>query len=138
MQLEFSGSAPYDYSEGPTGKLSVEVEIEGVRIAAVIDTGAPYLICEPSIAEQLSFSPSEFLDIAELRTHLGTVSGRLYRARLTLVADSGASTELQATVFVPDPNDWKDNPSFLGFHGCLERIRIAIDPGSENLYFGHY
>jgi hypothetical protein len=31
---------------------------------------------------------------------------------------------------------WNDMPSILGFYGCLERIRMAIDPVTETFYFG--
>ncbi len=138
MNLDFSGSTPYGYSGDPTGKLTIQVEIAGLRITAVVDTAAPYMICEPEIAEQLSFSVSESIGATQLRTHLGPVTGHLYRAPITLPAASGASVELQATVFVPQPDQWIDNPSFLGFHGCLERIRLAIDPSTDSFYFGPY
>jgi hypothetical protein len=138
MNLEFSGRTPYGYSGEPTAKLAIEVEIAGVRVSAIVDTAAPYMICEPEIAEQLSFTASESIGATQLRTHLGLVTGHLYRAPIILPAASGASVELQATVFVPEGDKWDDNPSFLGFHGCLERIRVAIDPGTESFYFGPF
>lgn len=137
MNLEFSGSTPYIYSGEPAGKLTLGVEIDGIRITAVVDTGAPYMICEPEIAEQLDLKRGESLGDCELRTHLGLVDGCLYRMSLTLLAASpGASATLEVTLFVPRAELWKDNPSFLGFHGCLERIRFAIDPATDNFYFG--
>jgi hypothetical protein len=138
MDLEFSGATPYGYSGDPTGKLTIEVEIAGFRTTAVVDTAAPYMICEPEIAEQLSLSASESIGATQLLTHLGLVTGYLYRAPITLPASSGRSVELQATVFVPQPDQWANNPSSLGFHGCLERIRLAIDPGTDMFYFGSY
>ncbi len=138
MDLQFSGSTPYSYSGELTGKLTIEVEIAGLRTMAVIDTAAPYMICEPAIAGQLSFSIPESIGVAHLQTQLGRVTGHLYRAPIVLLASSGESLELQATVFVPQPDQWADNPSFLGFHGCLERIRLGVDPGADTFYFGPY
>ncbi len=136
MNLEFSGSTPYSYSGEPAGKLTLAVEIDGIRTTAVVDTGAPYMICEPEIAEQLNLGRDESLEDCKLRTHLGVVDGCLCRKPLTLLAESGASATLQVTLFVPRAELWKDLPSFLGFHGCLERIRFAIDPATERFYFG--
>jgi hypothetical protein len=136
MDLEFSGRTPYGYSGDPTGKVTIEVEIAGVRTTAVVDTAAPYMICEPEIAGQLSLSVSESIGATQLRTHLGVITGHLFRVPITLHASAGMSVELQATLFVPQPDQWVDNPSFLGFHGCLERIRLAIDPGADMFYFG--
>ena len=138
MDLNFPGSTPYAYTGDPAGKLTVQVEIEGFRTTAVVDTAAPYMICDPEIAEQLDFSARASIGSQTLSTRFGHVTGNLYRATITLLATSGRSIELEATVFVPQPDQWAENPSFLGFHGCLERIRLAIDPGASLFYFGPY
>lgn len=138
MELHFAGSTPYGYSGEPTGKITVEVEIEGFRTVAVVDTAAPYMICHPEIAEHLRLSGSTSIGTVSLRTHLGQVTGDLHRATITLPATSGASIQLEATVFVPELDQWAENPSFIGFHGCLERIRLAIDPETNLFYFGNY
>jgi hypothetical protein len=49
------------------------------------------------------------------------------------MADEGESTEVEATFFVS--KDWI-GPTFLGYSGFLDRIRIAIDPSSDSVFFG--
>ena len=44
----------------------------------------------------------------------------------------------EATAFVPElehGETWP-LPSYLGGQGCLDRIRFAVDPGDEVVYFG--
>jgi hypothetical protein len=60
----------------------------------------------------------------------------LYRAAVLLIATQGESAELEVTAFVPDDETWNDEPLFLGFFNCLDRVRFAIDPVAERFYFG--
>jgi hypothetical protein len=56
-----------------------------------------------------------------------------------LLAEAGGNLGFEATAFVPEQHEeegWGDMPSILGFYGCLERIRMAIDPVTETFYFG--
>lgn len=131
-----TGAAPYLYETRADAKLSLQVQIEGVTTTAVIDTGAPYLICNPELASQIDFSRLATLEATQIRTHIGLVQGQLFRMGVMLLAEEGNTLELQATAFVPDPSRWAKNPSFLGFYGCLERVRFAVDPESEKFYFG--
>jgi hypothetical protein len=138
MDLSFAGTTPYNYQGGASARILVQVEVEGTSTTAALDTGAPYLICEPQVAEQLGFDASEReRESVSLRTHFGIVEGDLFRATVTIPADKGESVTFEATVFVPRGEDWEDKPSFLGFFCCLERIRFALDPGSgeERFYF---
>jgi hypothetical protein len=67
------------------------------------------------------------------------VSGRLYRLSLTLLADEGEDVTIQTTAFLPEREEaehWGDMPCLLGLHGCLERLRFAVDPRTEHFYFG--
>jgi hypothetical protein len=52
---------------------------------------------------------------------------------LTIVADEGESCEVEATLFVS--RDWAYG-NFVGYSGLLERIRFAVDPGTNDFYFG--
>lgn len=62
--------------------------------------------------------------------------GRLVRCSVTLVADEGDDLVVEATWFVPDDSDrhW-NHPSFLGYHGSLQRLRFAVDPPSNRMWF---
>ncbi|MBM4457122.1 MAG: hypothetical protein FJ011_05055 [Chloroflexi bacterium] len=65
-------------------------------------------------------------------------AGRLVRTNLTLLADDGEDLMVEATVFVPilRPEQTWVYPNFLGLDGLLSRIRFAVDPAENVLYFG--
>jgi hypothetical protein len=53
---------------------------------------------------------------------------------LTITAREGDEIVLDATVFVPEVEEGEGNlPSLLGWQGCLERLRFAIDPSKMRL-----
>ena len=68
-----------------------------------------------------------------MSTRLGLIKGRLERLRVALVADEGQPVEIDATFFVS--RDWL-GPTFLGYSGFMDRLRIAIDPSSDSVFFG--
>jgi hypothetical protein len=138
------GVTGYDYrpatSHETTPRLVLEVAIEGILAEAVVDTGGVYLVCHPDIARRLSLTPAEALSRVQGILLRGTiVHGRLYRLTLALLADQGEDVTIQTTAFVPEPEEaehWGDLPCLLGLYGCLERIRFAVDPHTEQFYFG--
>lgn len=119
-------------------KLNLRLEIEGVLSLAVVDTAAPYLVCSLALGEQLDLSKAAHLGSAEIRTYRGIIRGALYRLSVKLIATEGSSAQFEATAVVPEPDQdhWRDAPTFLGFQGCLERVRFAIDPSEDRFYFG--
>jgi hypothetical protein len=139
-----TGATAYQYrpatSDETTPRLLLEVEIDGIRTEAIVDTGGVYLFCNPTIARLLSLTPAEALsDIQAILFRGVHIHGRLYRLSLTLLADEGDDVTIQATAFVPEPEEaehWGDMPCLLGLHGCLERARFAVDPRTEQFYFG--
>jgi len=138
------GVTGYDYrpatSQETTPRVVLEVAIEGIVVEAVVDTGGVYLFCNPAIARRLSLTPAEALSGVQAILFRGvTVAGRLYRLSLTLLADAGADVTIETTAFVPEPEEaehWGDRPCLLGLFGCLERARFAVDPHTEQCYFG--
>lgn len=151
MPLTFPAGAPfvlgvtgYDYrpatSQETTPRVVLQVAIEGIVVEAVVDTGGVYLFCHPLIAQRLALTPAEALSGVQAILFRGVlVPGRLYRLSLTLLADVGEDVTLQTTAFVPEPEEaehWGEMPCLLGFYGCLERVRFAIDPHTEQFYFG--
>ncbi|MEW5986557.1 MAG: hypothetical protein AB1791_07995 [Chloroflexota bacterium] len=138
-----TGLADYTY-HSPTPReleprLILQIAFEGFEAAAILDTGAPYVICAPAVARQVGFAPTGSLGQIRLLVRGASVSGRLYRSTVTFPAILGVDLSVDATVFVPDPDweeSWGDLPSFIGLGGCLERMRFAIDPGSDTFYFG--
>jgi hypothetical protein len=116
------------------------VAIDGVVTHAMVDTGGIYLVCHPRLATHLRLEPAEAISGLQALLFRGAVvQGRLYRLTLTLLAQEGDDVVIQATTFVPEPQEeesWGDLPSILGFYGCLERLRFAVDPRTETFFFG--
>jgi hypothetical protein len=62
----------------------------------------------------------------------------MHRVPVTLLATAGEPLTFEATAFVPElehGETWP-LPSYLGWQGCLDRIRFAVDPADEVVYFG--
>ena len=54
-----SGAVRYSVSgTSVSSRLTVEVTVDGRRTEAIVDTGAPFLICSPELAEQLGLDPN--------------------------------------------------------------------------------
>lgn len=133
-------SAVIDYAFEPVEdpRLTIQIEINGIQTSAVIDTAAPYLVCSLKLATQINLSPFAKLGSKLLGTRLGTIRGDIYRLPVKLIASDGDDLEIEATAVVPDTDQghWNDAPTFLGFLGCLERLRFAVDPANQKFYFG--
>ncbi len=123
-----------DGREEPTPKIFVKI-LPGdapVALLAQLDTGAAWSVLDGEIAEALGLLEQAGPTVT-LSTRSGTVRGKLIRSSLTIVADEGESCEVDATLFVS--RDWAYG-NFVGYSGFLERIRFAVDPRSNDFYFG--
>ena len=67
-----------------------------------------------------------------MSTRLGLLTGRLERLTVTFTASEGNNLAIEATCFITE--DWH-GPPVIGWKGCLERLRFAIDPGTDTFYF---
>jgi predicted aspartyl protease len=99
---------------------------------AQLDTGCPWSILKPEIAEAINLMEEEGQPQV-LSTRLGIVNGQLKRTTITIIADDGNSIDVEATVFISA--DWTAG-NFLGYGGLLERVRFAVDPQENFFYFG--
>lgn len=117
-----------------TAKIFVKIEPSnlGSPILAQLDTGCPWSIIKPEIAEAIKLTDEEGQP-QSLSTRFGTVDGQLKRTSITILADDGNSIDVEATVFVP--TEWTAG-NFLGYCGLLERVRFALDPQENFFYFG--
>jgi hypothetical protein len=106
----------------------------------IVDTGAPYSILAPDVAERIGFDRSTEYPLGRpinIRGH--SINGWLYRVPVILEAQEGENLEFEATVFIPDISDdieWPPELNFIGLQGFLFRIRFAIDPDDNLFYFG--
>ncbi len=134
--VHYSDQYPGDSS----ARIVVEVTIEDhFPVQAIVDTGGPWCILDPEIAEVVS--PDSGLDFQlpqPLKIRGMDYHGMLRRMRITLAADVGDGLEAEAPVFIPiltEGQIWPF-PNFLGLSGFLDCIRFAIDPFDNAFYFG--
>lgn len=138
-----TGAVDYWYAPATisdtTSRILLPIKIEGIPVNAILDTGAPYVVCDPELAGLLKLDPTTALGTERLLVRGYWVTGYLYRLDIAFPADQGATLTVVATVFVPDATSrqsWGHWPSFVGLSGCLERMRFAIDPATDTFYFG--
>lgn len=95
---------------------------------ALLDTGAEWSVIDADTARILGDQLGPSTEPITLLTRFGKIKGCLHRLNITLLAEKNCGSDLSVdgTVFVSE--DWP-GPIVLGYHGCLERIRIALDPG---------
>jgi hypothetical protein len=116
-------------------RIVIPVTLKSVArpVLAVVDTGAPWCIFEPLVAQTLTRSFMPLQGQVSLSTRWGVVRGALYRGTVTISADEGDSLDVESTVFLSP--DWR-GPNFIGYQGLLQRIRFAVDPETNLFYFG--
>ena len=115
-----------------TSRIHVKVEFDGVSVLALLDTGAAWSVLDAELARELGLLERDG-ESATISSRAGRIDGKLVRAATTLVADEGESIQVDSTVFVSSA--WTDG-NFIGYSGLLERVRFAIDPGSNSFVFG--
>ena len=115
--------------------LKVEAPELAASFLAQLDTGAAWSVFDPQIAQTLNVQIVDE-ELIPLSTRFGEIRGRLGRAALRLLADDGDSLEVDATVFVSE--EWPTGRNFIAYTGMLERVRFAIDPSDNVIYYGHF
>jgi hypothetical protein len=136
-----TGAIRYSYrpvsANETTNRIILLVEIAGVLTEAVVDTGAPFVICAPRIALLAGFDRAYALARMRMLIRGMQLEGSLTRLSIKLLAREGDDFTVDATVFVPDVEEyWGSFPSFIGLTGFLERLRFAVDPSTDTFYFG--
>jgi len=99
---------------------------------ALLDTAAEWCVMTPTVAADLGIATSPRSPRIRLASRFGTFSGTLERVSVQFTAEDGQSVAVEATWFVAP--DWS-GPLVIGWRGCLERMRFAIDPTEEAIYF---
>jgi hypothetical protein len=141
-ELFATGSQPYVFRPATVSdsskRIIIEVEIQGQRTLAMLDTGAPYVICNPAMAGRLGLDPATGLDDTRIFIRGQWISGRIHRLDFTIRAEHGDELTIEATAFIPSATElsWPELPSIVGLEGCLERVRFAFDTSDDTFYFG--
>jgi len=119
----------------PVPKIYIRVRFGHLAEGSIaqVDTGAAWSVLAPRLAEKLGVY-GQLGQRVKLSTRFGVHEGHLIRLSVTLVADEGDDLETEGTFFVT--RDWPSNVSFLGYSGLLANIRFAVDPQSNDFYFG--
>ncbi len=126
-----TGAIPFAYCPATesetTNRILIRVEIQGIPTIAVVDTGAPYVICAPKIAADAGVSPASALERKTMLIRGMRLEGFVVRLNIRLKAEYGQDLDVDSTIFIPEVEEyWGDFPSFIGLTGFLERIRFAI------------
>ena len=103
------------------------------RLNALLDTAAEWCVMTPALAEDLGISIESGRGSHTLHSRFGSIKSEWARTRLIFLASEGEELPVEATWFVSP--DWP-GPLVIGWKGCLERLRFALDPGDESFYFG--
>lgn len=126
--------------DNTNNRIILIIKVEEIPTIAVIDTGAPYLIIAPSLANRLDKDNKFSLEKINIEIRGNKFSGNLFRVEVILPASDGESHSFEATAFIPEQEQeekWGNLPTFLGVASCLDRIRFAIDPGEMKFHFGN-
>ena len=131
--------SPATSTQGSSSRVFVKVAVPGMDepFLALLDTGAEWSVLDREIAEEIGLANNAGYPIT-IRHKDGSAPGKLVRTSVTLLADEGEALAVEATVFVPD-TAWPTTPrNFIGYSGLLERVRFALDPQTNDIYFGGY
>ncbi len=138
-----TGVAPFAYlsvaNDPASLRITLTVSVGDFETTAILDTGGVYLLCTPEVAEHLQLDPQNGIRARPLRWRGERLEGTLHVVPLTLRAAEGESLRIEVTAFIPLPQHVHWLPDFqcvLGMHGCLERMRFAVDPNDDTFYFG--
>jgi len=98
---------------------------------ALLDTAAEWCVLRADVLGDLDY-PDEPGEVTTMLTRFGALSGILRRISVSFIADEGDAVPVEATWFVAP--DWP-GPAVIGWKGCLERMRFALDPSDQSFYF---
>jgi hypothetical protein len=99
-------------------------------VLALLDTASEWCVLPAAIAEELGCS-TEPADLVYL-TRLGQLPGRWHRIPVLFPASVGVTLEVEATWLAL--SNWS-GPAVIGWKGCLERMRFALDPRENSFCF---
>lgn len=106
---------------------------------ALLDTGAAWSVVHREVVEAVGLAEDPDGALLTITSRFGSHSGRVTPLPLTLLAEDGWGDDLEVSARAVVMDDWP-GPVVLGYHGVLETVRLAIDPGvlpgDAYVYFG--
>lgn len=120
-----------------SSRIVIPVNFKGKRILAIVDTGAPYCILAPDVANEIGIDRSAgYRTKRRLSTRIGEFGGWICgEIPVTLEAERGNGIMFETTIFIPD-DGWPVDRNFVGLATFLFAIRFAVDPRENLFYFG--
>lgn len=133
------GAAKYraDVEHG-FGNINIAISMsflqEGPRFSAYLDTGCTWVVVSKEILLSCGIEVDEDSIVRqEMSTRFGKFTGFINRIPIYIFAEFGKTIKIDATCLVC--KDW-NGPIVIGWKGCLERFRFAIDPANNMFLFG--
>lgn len=119
-------------------QVAVRFNSSELVFTAILDTGAPYVICAPQAALASGFEHAMALDTGRMYIRGALIDCSIVRMPVTILATSGPDVDVNATVYVPRSTEqWPEAfPSFIGMTGMLERIHFGFTPENDEFHFG--
>jgi hypothetical protein len=111
--------------------VAITCTVDDIQLDALLDTASQWCILPARVSAEMGHTVQPGSE-ALLSTRLGVIGGWLERITVTFTAEEGEPLETEATWF--HSPDWT-GPPVIGWKGCLERIRFALDPSEEQFYF---
>ena len=123
-------------AESPHARIVIPVEVEGLLLHAILDTGAPWCVVNPTRTDELEVDVTAGIRASRPLNVRGIqYQGWICRLSVRLVAEKGQDLYLEPPVFIPEAAEWL-LPNFVGLTGFLSNMRWAVDPGENLFYFG--
>jgi hypothetical protein len=134
----YRGRADYgaDFPEGSQRlfvSLACRVGDHPDRLDALLDTASEWCVLTPRVAKDLGIAVESGSGSVVLHCRFRSIRGECVRIPVEFLAAEGEELPIDATWFVSA--DWP-GPLVIGWKGCLERFRFALDPGDESFCFG--
>ena len=137
MTAEFDDRLRFwtDWPAGPhTLLVAIPVVIgNGIEETALLfDPASESCVINATIARGAGWPGGPGLGTQWLSSRLGTFEGIVDRLELTFRGFHGDAMRIDATWLIIE--DWA-GPTVLGWKGCLERMKFAVDPMDNWFYF---
>lgn len=138
MNLEFEDRFRYltDWPDGAHSlivALSVWIGDSNEQTCMLLDTACHTCVMSTATAEEVGWEPSSDLERRRIDTRLGQFTGLIDRIDISFRGFNDRSLVVDCTWLIIE--GWP-GPTIMGWNGCLERMRWAVEPMDNWFYFG--
>jgi hypothetical protein len=137
VNLEFEDRFRY-LTEWPAGDhtlilaLSVWIGDSQEQTAMLLDTACNLCVMSATTAAEVGWVSSTRLERRQIDTRLGLFTGIIDRIDITFRGFDNRDLVVDCTWLIIE--EWP-GPTVMGWNGCLERMRWAVDPMDNWFYF---